>query len=322
MKQAYTQIEKIPVGISSCLLGNEVRFDGQHKHDRFITGTLGRWFDFIPVCPEVECGLPIPRESMRLVGDPVQPRLVAPRSGTDHTERMRSWAARRLEQLAERPMAAFIFKAKSPSSGMRSIKVYNEAGNVVSWTGTGLFAAMFMERFPEIPVEDEGRLHDPGIRENFIETIFVLQRWRESMDVPVAGRLVDFHTRHKYTLMAHSQEKLRDLGRLVASIGTADLKEIAEEYSRLLLQTLRLKKTVKKEHNVLLHIMGYFKKLIMPEEKQELLELLDQYYRETVPLIVPVTMLRHYARKYRVSYLEGQWYLNPYPMELKLQNHV
>ncbi len=315
-------MEKIRIGISSCLLGNQVRFDGGHKRDRFITDTLSEYCEFVPVCPEVECGLPIPRETMRLVGTVESPRLMTGKTKIDHTPRMKEWMERRLERLAEDDLVAFIFKTKSPSSGLRAVKVYKEDGNVVSYKGSGLFARGFTERFPDVPVEDEGRLHDPGLREKFIETIFVLQRWRQGPRDGGPGDLVDFHTRHKYTLMAHGQEKLRAMGKIVARIGGEDFAALKEEYFRLLLQSLELRKTVKKNYNVLLHMIGYFKTDLTADEKQELLETADRYYKGQAPLVVPLILVNHYVRKYDKEYLAGQWYLNPHPVEMGLLNHV
>jgi uncharacterized protein YbgA (DUF1722 family)/uncharacterized protein YbbK (DUF523 family) len=315
-------MEKIRIGISSCLLGKQVRYNGGHQRDRFITDTMSTYCEFVPVCPEVECGLPIPRESMRLVGNLDSPRLITTKSKIDHTEGMQGWIARRLDELAGDDLVAFIFKTKSPSSGLRSVKVYLENGNVKSYKGQGMFARAFTRRFPDIPVDDEGRLHDPGIRENFIETIFVLQRWREGPRGGGPGKIVEFHSRHKYTLMAHSPEKLRQMGKIVARIGSGDIETLRGEYFSLLLQALSIKKTVKKNYNVLLHVGAYFKKDLEAEERAELKELADRYYRSYVPLVVPLTFIQHYARKYEKAYLEDQWYLNPHPVELGLLNHV
>lgn len=315
-------MEKVKIGISSCLLGNQVRYNGGHQRDRFITDTMSTYCDFVTVCPEVECGLPIPRESMRLVGDPDSPRLITTKSKIDHTERMQQWIARRLDELEKEDLVAFVFKTKSPSSGLRSVKVYLENGNVKSYKGQGLFAAAFTRRFPDIPVEDEGRLHDPGIRENFIETIFVLQRWREGPRDGGPKSVVEFHSRHKYTLMAHSPEKLRQMGKIVARIGSGDLDRLKAEYFSLLLEALNLKKTVKKNYNVLQHVGAYFKKDLEAEERAELRELSERYYKTQAPLVVPLTLIQHYARKYNKTYLKEQWYLNPHPVELGLLNHV
>ena len=315
-------MQKIRVGVSRCLLGDKVRFDGQHKKDEFITDTLSQWCDFVPVCPEVECGLPIPRETMRLVGTETDYRLITGKTEIDHTERMESWAADRLDQLVEEKLVAFIFKTKSPSSGMRAVKIYSPSGNPVAYNGTGLFARAFMKRFPDIPVEDEGRLRDPGLRENFIETIFVLQRWREMPGDGTAGSLVEFHSRHKYTLMAHSPEKLKTLGRLVAQGSSVPWRELKAEYLAQLRTILSLKKTVRKNTNVLAHMMGYFRKQLSGDEKAELLNEVEKYRLGYTPLVVPLTLIRHYAGKYHQEYLLSQTFLNPHPVELGLLNHV
>ncbi len=314
--------DKIRLGISTCLLGEPVRYDGGHKWDRFITDTLGKYVEFVPVCPEVECGLGVPREAMRLVGDPRNPRLVTVRSGVDHTDRLLTWARRRVRELAKEDLCGFIFKSDSPSSGMERVKVYGSSGSPVK-TGVGLFARTFMEHFPLLPVEEEGRLHDPKLRENFIEAIFTLKRWREMLAADGSrGALVDFHTRHKLLIRSHSPDHLREMGRLVAQAADQPLKELQASYQKLLLEALRKKTTIKKNTDVLFHLMGHFKGNLSADEKQELREIIDLYHRGLVPLIVPVTLINHYVRKYDEPYLKGQWYLNPHPLELQLRNHV
>lgn len=315
-------MDKIKIGVSSCLLGNSVRYNGQHQLDRFIRDTLSQWCDFVPVCPEVECGLPIPREAMRLVGSVENPRLMTGKTGIDHTEKMQNWISLKLEELDKEDLTAFIFKTKSPSSGMRKIKIYNEEGNRISFNGIGMFARAFMERFPDIPVEDEGRLNDPGLREQFIETIFVLQHWREAVREGTVKAIVAFHTHHKYTFMAHSPEKLKLLGKITARAGEIGLESLIDDYRAVLLTLLRIRKSRKKNYNVLLHVMGYFKKDISAEEKEELLLESQHYYDGVAPLIVPLTLIRHYTMKYNESYLQDQHYLNPHPVELGLLNHV
>lgn len=314
-------IEKIPMGISSCLLGNEVRFDGGHKRDRYITDTLVHFFEFVPVCPEVECGLPIPREAMRLVGDPQNPRLVTNKSGVDHSERMQSWAEKRVQQLEKDGLCGFIFKNRSPSSGMERVKVY-DANNVPQNIGVGLFAKVFKDHFPLLPVEEEGRLHDIVLRENFIESVFVYRRWRQALEQGTPAALIKFHTRHKLLLLAHSEQLYRLLGKLVGQAGTADPQSIFTEYQHHLMKAMKSKPTFKTHVNVLMHMMGFFKKLLSGDEKQELLEIIESYKNHLVPLIVPVTLINHYARKYNETYLLDQYYLHPHPTELKLRNHA
>jgi len=314
--------EKIKLGISSCLLGNQVRFDGGHKRDHFLTDTLGQYVEYLPVCPEVEYGLGIPREALRLVGDPESPRLVTSRTNRDHTEGMLRYARKRAIQLKEENLCGFIFKSDSPSSGMERVRVYNEKGMPVK-KGTGLFARVFMEHFPLIPVEEEGRLHDPKLRENFIERIFTLKQWRETVESGMTlGNLVEFHTRHKFQLLSHSEKHHRALGKLVAAGKGVPPEELYAKYESLMIEALTLKATPRKNANVLMHMMGFFKTELSPDEKQEVLEIIEQYGEGHIPLIVPVTLMNHYVRKYGQTYLAGQLYLNPHPIKLQLRNHV
>ena len=312
----------IRLGISQCLLGDKVRYDGGHKLDRFLTDTLGNYVEYVPVCPEVECGFGVPRESLRLVGDPKAPRLVTSRTKEDYTERMLAWARRRVVELEREDLCGYIFKSNSPSSGMERVRVYNEKGMPVK-SGVGIFARAFMEHFPLLPVEEEGRLHDPKLRENFIECIFVFKRWRELLAQPkTRGRLVTFHTKHKLLILSHSPKHYQMMGKLVAEAKGTPIKKVYDTYQSLLMEALRLKTTVKKNTNVLHHMMGYFKKQLSRDEKQELLEIIDRYHQGYVPLIVPMTLMNHYVRKYDQPYLKEQYYLNPHPVELQLRNHV
>jgi uncharacterized protein YbgA (DUF1722 family)/uncharacterized protein YbbK (DUF523 family) len=314
--------EKVKIGISSCLLGNLVRWNAGHKLDRYLTDTLGQFVEYVPVCPEVEAGFGVPRESFRLVGDPENPRLITFKSKTDHTDRMIRWAERRVKELQKEDLCGFIFKSDSPSSGMERVKVYSEKG-MPEKRGVGIFARVYMKNFPGIPVEDDGRLHDPAIRENFIERIFTLKRWRnDAAESPDLGNLVGFHTRHKLLILSHSQKYYRQMGKLVADGRMMALQKLYDSYERLLMEALALKTTVKKNTNVLQHLMGYFKKQLTADEKQELLEVFEQYRSGFTPLIVPLTLINHYVRKYDQPYLKMQIYLNPHPVELKLRTHA
>jgi uncharacterized protein YbgA (DUF1722 family)/uncharacterized protein YbbK (DUF523 family) len=315
-------MEKIKLGISACLLGEKVRYDGGHKLDRFLKETLGQYVGYVPVCPEVECGLPIPRESMHLEGDPESPRLVTSRTKKDMTERMGKWAKKRVVELEKENLCGFIFKSGSPSSGMERVKVYNEKGIPLK-EGVGMFARIFMEHYPLLPVEDEGRLHDPKLRENFVERLFTLKRWREVLEKKERrGSLIDFHTQHKLLILSHSPKHYQIMGKLVARAKDIPLKELYQQYQTILMEALRLKTTPKKHTNVLMHMMGYFKEQLSSDEKQELLEVIDHYRQEYIPLIVPMTLINHYVRKYDQPYLNQQVYLNPHPLELQLRNHV
>ncbi len=313
---------RIRLGVSTCLLGENVRFDGGHKLDRFITETLGQFVEYVPVCPEVECGLPVPREAMRLVGDPTSPRLVTSRTNVEHTERMVAWASKRVAELEGEALCGYIFKSNSPSSGMERVRVY-DANGVPSKSGVGIFARVFMEHFPLLPVEDEGRLHDMKLRENFIERVFTLKRWRDMLaEGRTRGNLVAFHTRHKLLLLAHSPKHYREMGRLVAHAKALPPDDLFPRYEALLMEAMELKATPAKHANVLQHLLGYFKEQLSPDEKQEVLAAIENYRNGHVPLIVPVTLINHYVRKYDQPYLKDQWYLHPHPIELQLRNHV
>lgn len=315
---------RIRLGVSSCLLGAEVRFDGGHKRDRYLTDVLGGYVDYVPVCPEVEVGLPIPRPALRLVRDSHQDvRLRFSKGGEDITDKMQCWAHQRVRQLESEQLDGFIFKAKSPSSGMERVKIYPEAGGMPDHHGIGMFARIFMEHFPLLPVEEEGRLHDPKLRENFITRIFTMKRLRETLAAGSGyGGMVDFHSRHKLLILAHSEKIYREMGRLVAHGKTLPFETFQDQYRTLLLKAMSLKTTEKKQVNVLQHILGYFKKQLSADEKSEVLEKVEDYRNGLVPLIVPITLLNHYVRKYKQDYLQEQVYLNPHPKELKLLNHV
>lgn len=314
--------DKIRLGISSCLLGEMVRFDGGHQLDRFLRDTLGEYVEYVPVCPEVEMGLPTPRQTLRLIERDGGPRLVFSKSGEDVTERMLNWSHKRVKQLAEENLCGFVFKAKSPSSGMERVKLYDRNG-VPHKDGVGMFARVFMEHFPLLPVEEDGRLHDPRLRENFIECIFTFKCWRDMLVTgKTASHLVAFHTRHKLLMLSHSTEIYRQMGKLVAAAGTAPVETLFSEYELLLMKGMRMLPTVRKQVNVLHHLLGYFKKQLSADEKQEVLEQIDLYRKEMLPLIVPITLINHYVRKYDQPYLRDQVYLSPHPIELKLRNHA
>jgi uncharacterized protein YbgA (DUF1722 family)/uncharacterized protein YbbK (DUF523 family) len=314
--------EQIKLGVSACLLGQNVRYNGGHSRDPFITDTLSQYVEFVPVCPEVECGFSIPREALRLAGDPEAPRLITTNTKQDHTERMLRWCSKRVRELEELNLYGFIFKKGSPSSGMERVKVYDDKG-MPSNRGIGMFARAFMDHFPLLPVEEDGRLHDPQLRENFIEAIFVLKRWRESLSPkPTRSGFVEFHANHKLLLMAHSPSHMRLMGKLVAGMKEYTADDFQVRYQKLLIEALRLKATRRKHIDVLMHCMGFLKKILSADEKKELLEIIEQYRQGHLPLIVPVTLVNHYVRKHDPPYLRDQYYLKPHPIELQLRNHA
>ena len=284
------------LGISRCLLGEEVRFDGGHKRDRFLTEVLSRYMEWIPVCPEVEAGLGIPREAMRLVGDPQHPRLVTITSGRDHTGALKTMTTNRIEELKNLDLSGYVFKKGSPSCGIERVRIYNEHGGP-GRNGVGLFARAFIAQFPLIPVEEEGRLCDPTLRENFIERIFCYRRWQDLVQSGVTRQaLVQFPTIHKYVLLAHHPQQCDVLGRLIDQACQYRPKEFAHRYGERFMRILAMKATVRKHVNVLQHILGYFKERLGASEKAELLGVISDYHHGLTPLVVPLTLIKHYVR--------------------------
>lgn len=315
-------IGPLRLGISRCLLGDEVRFDGGHKRDNFLTDVLGPYVEWVPVCPEVEAGLGTPREAMRLVGDPAHPRLLTIKSGRDHTRALEKMTAGRLAELGNLDLSGYVFKRGSPSCGVERVRVYTEHA-MPSHSGVGLFARAFIEQFPLIPVEEEGRLCDAPLRENFIERVFCYRRYQDLLQNGVTRQaVVRFHTIHKYLLLAHSAQHYQDLGRLVGQAEHHRPKELALKYGELFMKALAVKATVRKHVNVLQHILGYFKTQLGPSQKTELLGVISDYHQGLTPLIVPLTLIKHYVHLFDVGYIRDQVYLNPHPKELMLRNHV
>ncbi len=312
----------IRIGISSCLLGQHVRFDGGHKRDAFLVDTFGVFVEWVPVCPEVELGLGTPRESLRLVrkGDLVH--MVNGKSGRDITVEMRRYARARVDALAGEHLAGYVLKKDSPSCGMERVKVYGESG-MADKSGRGLFAEALLERFPRLPVEEEGRLCDPRLRDNFVERVFAYVRLRALFGARwTTGDLVRFHTAHKMALLAHSPEMYAELGRLVARAKSTDRASLESRYRELFMDALAKVATTRKQTNVLQHMAGHFKDLLDADEKQELLGTVEDYRRGLLPLVVPLTLIKHHVRRHKVEYLAGQVYLDPHPKELMLRNHV
>ena len=312
----------IRIGISSCLLGEGVRFDGGHKRDAYLTETFGRFVEWVPVCPEVECGLGTPRESMRLIGSHNGVRLLTGRTGIDHTDRMARYAERRVDELASDELCGYVLKKDSPSCGLHCVRVYGAHG-VPTKSGRGIFAARLVDRFPSLPVEEEGRLSDPRLRENFVERVFAYSRLRTLFHSKwTIGALVAFHTAHKLILMAHSIDAYQRLGRLVAAARDIPPKELERTYTEAFMAGLTAIATARRHTNVLQHMTGYLKDRLDRASKVELLAAIEDYRTGLVPLIVPITLLRHYVRVHDVSYLAEQLYLEPHPKELMLRNHV
>lgn len=312
----------IKVGISTCLLGQKVRFDGGHKHDRYITDILGECFRFVSVCPEIDVGMGVPREAVRLEGSTSEPRMVGTRTGKDWTTKMNRYAAGKVRRLQRLGLCGYILKKNSPSCGMERVKVYGDSGMPYR-KGIGLFALTLLSAFPLLPVEEEGRLNDARLRENFIVRVFAYHRLQQLFDGRWRrGEVVEFHKRHKYLLLAHSPSHYTALGRLVANIKQHTPGDFKNRYSELFMDALKVKTTVKKNVNVLQHIMGHLKKELESADKRDILNVITDYHGGLVPLIVPVTLVKHYIEKFDISYIKDQVYLNPHPKELMLRNHV
>ncbi len=315
-------MKKITLGISSCLLGNPVRYDGGHKLDPFLAHTLGAYVDWVPLCPEAACGLPVPREPMHLLGDRGDPRLVTIGTGIDHTARMNRWAKERLAELAQEDLCGFVFKARSPSCAVRDGKIFDANGRNIS-AGPGLFVQAVRKKFPFLPIEDEDRLHDPAVRESFIVRVFAYRRWQAfTKQDGTLGGLVAFHSDHKYLLLAHSRNHYQALGAMVAKGKSVRRDKLLADYIETMMTGLERPATAKKNTDVLQHLAGYFKKVLSKDEKKELQDVIANYHEGVLPLIVPVTLLNHYAGKYREPYLSRQVFLNPDSLELLLRNHV
>ena len=310
------------IGVSACLLGREVRFDGGHKRQRYITDTLAKHFDLQAVCPEVELGLGVPRPTLQLRRATEETsRLVNPRSGEDLTLPMQQFAAGRVANLGT--LDGFILKKDSPSCGLHRVPVVVNDSGYRERNGIGLFAQALTEAWPLLPVEEEGRLNDAAIRENFFERLFAWRRWRaiENPTLNVHG-FISFHTRHKFQLMARGAHHYQALGRMVAGTTPATLVENRDAYIREFMKVMTLRPDRGRQVNVLQHLMGYLKRELDGDDKQELLTLFERYRRNEIPLITPLTLLRHHLRRRPESYLASQHYLAPFPEALALRSFV
>jgi len=314
-------MHKIQIGISSCLLGEEVRYDGGHKRNVYITGTLAQYFDFKSICPEMAIGLGVPRPTIRQVDMGQGVRVVGVNDvSLDVTDKLRSFSQEACGNL--QGISGYILKKDSPSCGMERVRVYNSS-DMPEKRGRGIFADALMQAHPDLPVEEEGRLMDPMLRENFIERVFIYFRWQQLVKSGLtAQRLIEFHTRHKFNLLAHDEPIYRQLGRMVAEVDDNNLQALANNYIDMLMGGLKKPASRKRHTNVLMHIMGFFKNQLSAEDKQEMLDILDAYRLGLVPLIVPITMLRHHLRRSPHPYIEQQYYMNPYPEELMLRNSL
>lgn len=312
---------KLQLGVSLCLLGEKVRFDGGHKRDKYILTFLAQHCDFTGICPEVDIGLGIPRPPIHLAGSAEAPRLVGVKDESlDYTKDMIKYSRQKVKTLND--ISGFILKSNSPSCGMERVRVYHGQHHVER-NGRGLFAAELMKAHPNLPVEEEGRLNDPTLRDNFIERIYAYRRWQDLVASGLTMKsLVAFHTQHKFALLAHNQAGYRRLGRLVANEEKLSIKPLSRQYITLFMTVLSKRATPKKQTNVLMHIMGFIKKQLSADDKAELLDAIERHRLGALPLIVPITLLKHYLRLYPDPYILNQTYLNPHPDELMLRNHI
>lgn len=319
---ADSETDRLPIriGISSCLVGQRVRFDANHKQDNYILGTLGEFFEFVPVCPEVAIGMGVPRPTIRLMGEPEAPRAVGVKDNSlDVTDKLIRYGRQQARELTD--LTGYIFKSKSPSCGMERVKLYTDKGGVSS-KGVGLYAREFMAAHPLLPCEEEGRLGDPMLRDNWLERVFAWRRWQELKRQRLTARaLIDFHTRHKLALVAHGPKHYKELGRMIAGAGKGPVRPLADAYIEKFMAALSVRATARRHTNVLHHLMGYLKQHLDGEDKQELLELIEAYRLGQVPRIVPITLLNHHFRRFPNDYIAGQTYLHMCPEELKLRSY-
>jgi len=314
--------EVVRLGVSACLLGQQVRYDGGHKRNSFLIDVLGPFVEWVSVCPEEEAGFGTPREAMRLEHRPDGVRLMTVRTKADVTAQLLDVARRRVPELAKMDLDGYVFKKDSPSCGLMRVKVYG-AGGMAQRDGRGLFADAVTNAMPLLPTEEEGRLGDPNLRENFVERVFGYRRVRALVSsAPLARDLMEFHARHKLLLLAHSPAAYASLGRLVADTRGRVSQRRLHTYADAFMTALGVMATRGRHANVLQHMAGYFQRLVDEEGRRELASSIADYQRGLVPLIVPITLVRHHARAHRVQYLLEQVYLHPHPKELMIRNHV
>ncbi|TWI54908.1 uncharacterized protein YbgA (DUF1722 family) [Pseudomonas duriflava] len=318
----FATLTRPKLGISACLLGEPVRYNGGHKESRLCSRTLSEHFDFVPVCPEMAIGLGTPREPIRLVGSPERPRAVGSvDSSLDVTEALQAYGARMAHELND--LSGFILMQKSPSCGMERVKVYSENGMPSQPEGVGLFARAFCEQRPELPVEEAGRLNDPILRENFVTRVFAYAQWQELLQQGLTYKaILGFHSRYKYQLMAHHPEQFKELGRLLGNIGSHDPNELGRKYFKGVMVALKRCATRGNHCNVLYHLFGYLRKSLSAADKQEMQHLIEQYHKGIVPLVVPLTLLKHHFRRHPDHYVAEQSYMQPHPEDLSLRNAI
>ena len=313
--------KRIPVGISRCLLGEEVRYNGGHKLSRFCRDQLGEWFRYVDVCPEVEIGLGVPREPMRLVEREGEIRVLEIKgSSNDHTDKLRNLADTHQQWISN--LCGFVFMQNSPSCGLFRVKAYHPNGNVLHTDAKGAFAQRVHELMPWLPMEEAGRLTDAKLRENFITRVFVFSEWRELTAQGLSRKnIIEFHARHKYLVLAHSQRYYKVLGKLLSRAGFYSVSTLALRYEKLLLSGLKSVAGRKGHTNALQHMQGYVSKGLSPAQREDLTNLIESYRNGDIPLVAPLVLLRHYSGL-GGEYFREQTYLQPHPKTLGLYNQV
>lgn len=314
---------KIKLGASACLLGSTVRFDGGHKNQKFLTEIMSDFVEWHSFCPEISAGMSVPRETFRLnKGSENQPRFVGNRSGEDKTKEIIEVSQELLNTIEQLNLRGFIVKKDSPSCGLQRVKIYDGNG-APSRTGQGLFTQALQARFPNMPIEDEGRLNDPQIRENFFTRIFCYDRWIHTKNGKLSkAKLFLFHAEHKMLILAHSPSTAQELGRLLATADTIEMEDLLEKYEALFMSSLAVIASPGRHVNVMQHIAGFLKKILSSEDKLELGSLFQDYSAGRVPLMVPITLLAHHLRKTSTPWVKNQIYLSPYPSELGLRSSI
>ncbi len=315
-------MSKIQIGISSCLLGEEVRYNGGHKRSNICTDQLQKYFEYTPLCPEVSIGLGVPRKPIRLVGDPTNPRAVGSDDASfDVTDKLKSFAEKTLPALHS--ISGYIFVKGSPSCGVSRVKVYLDNGMPAAEHGSGIYSKMVMDKYPLLPVEEAGRLNDPILKENFITRVFAHHHWQQLVKEGLsAKKVLEFHRDYKFLLMAHSPIECSRLGRLLADALSIDLDKVANEYIASFMKALNGHATRKSNSNVLMHLQGYLKKQLLKKQKESLAESIEHYRKGLLPIIVPITLLKSHFNSFPNKYVETQRFLSPYPEELCLRNRI
>lgn len=313
----------IRIGVSSCIIGEEVRWNGGHSRQRYLTDVLERFVEYYPVCPEVEVGMGVPRPTVRLVRVADELRMIDPKNEVDWTASMNRFSRQRASELADLDLCGFVLKKDSPTCGVSRVKVHHENGSGSSRDGQGLFATALEQRYPHLPLEEDGRLNDPKLRENFIERVFAYRRLKDLFQPRwTIGDVVEFHTREKLLLRAHDEMRYRELGRLVADAKSIPRAAFKDDYMDRFMEAMKRQSTVSKNVNVLQHMVGFLRRVDDEAGRIEMQEAIDDYRAGLVPLVVPTTLIRHLARRHDQEILLTSSYLSPHPKELMLRNHA